>query len=236
MDKKIFDLLNSENPGKAHGDILTSTKALVDMSRSKMQRFYDDWDRHDDTYRSIRWRDKQDKNAADRKEPEKFIVPIAHAQIQTFVAFCFSVLFQREYFFELTPMGADASKAAQIGEQLLQRDLDHCNFRSSAYQFLLDCARFGLGITKESWVEEIKWVNQETPAKQASFLGVTISYGQSTQKVKTATYQGNKVLNISPYRFFPDPRLPVRRFQEGEFCASEDEYSYTELKTLEAQG
>lgn len=239
MDNQFKKLLNEVEPGKAHGDLLRRLNGLVEGSRKRMCDYYPVWDRHDDIYRSIKpqGQDKSDRKASERKEPEKFVVPVAHAQIQTFVAFCFSVLFQREYFFELTPMGADASKAAKVGEALLQRDLDHYDFRGSCYQFLLDVARFGVGVLKESWVEETKYVTQVTAPTQLTILGVGISFGGgSPQRTKVPAYQGNKVVNVSPYRFFPDPSLPITRFQEGEFCASEDEYTYTQLKQMEADG
>lgn len=236
MDKDISATLKNETPGPAHDALLARVRSLVEMSRTRMNSYYPDWDRYDDVYRGIRPADKQDKKAAERKEPTKLVVPIAHAQIQTFVAFCYSVLFQREYFFELTPYGADNSKAAAIGEALIQRDLDHFNFPSTTYQFLLDAARFGVGIFKDTWVEELQWVTEETPANTVSLFGATLSYGSKSARVQKPKYQGNKVINVSPYRFFPDPRLPIRRFQEGEFVASEDEYSYQDLKQMEAEG
>ena len=49
-------------------------------------------------------------------------------------------------------------------------------------------------------------------------------------------FEGNRITNISPYRFFPDVRLPLTRFQEGEFCASEDLYSVSQLKQWEQEG
>jgi len=238
MEKNIQDLLERETPGVFHDSLLTRAKALVEMSRSKMSAKYPEWDRHDDIYQGIRTDpDKEDAKARERKEPTKMVIPMAHAQVQTFVAFAYSILFQREYFFELTPMGADADKAAAIGEALLQRDLDHFNYKSVLYQFLLDIARFGLGVTKESWVEESQWVYERKEQDTGSFLGKMFKYGsQKTIRTKKIKYQGNKVINISPYRFFPDPRLPLGRFQEGEFVASEDEYSYAELKQMEADG
>src|SRR5436190_10391808 len=39
---------------------------------------------------------------------------------------------------------------------------------------------------------------------------------QATQEVEG--YKGNRAYNISPYDFYPDPRVPLTRFQDGEFC------------------
>ena len=57
--------------------------------------------------------------------------------------------------------------------------------------------------------------------------------GKPEDKVE---YMGNRIEVISPYRWFPDTRLPLTRFSEGEFCADENEYSAGELQKLENQG
>jgi hypothetical protein len=56
---------------------------------------------------------------------------------------------------------------------------------------------------------------------------------QWTQKTK---YLGNLIENISPYRWFPDTRLPLTRYRDGEFCADETEYSMNRLRELVGQG
>jgi len=47
------------------------------------------------------------------------------------------------------------------------------------------------------------------------------------------TFIGNRVYSISPYHFFPDVSLPLSRYQEGEYCGSEDIFSYS---SMQAQG
>ena len=45
--------------------------------------------------------------------------------------------------------------------------------------------------------------------------------------------KGNKIIPVNPYRFFPDPRIPITRWREGEFCADEIEYGRGDLEILE---
>jgi len=35
---------------------------------------------------------------------------------------------------------------------------------------------------------------------------------------KLSGYKGNRIFNVSPRNFFPDPSVPLSRLQEGEFC------------------
>lgn len=237
MDDLIAKQLNEEDHTDFHKQMLEDSKALVNISRRKMNTFYATWDKNDEVYRSIRAREKSDLAASERGEPEKMIVPISYAQIQTFVAFCFSLYSQRDNFFELSGFTAEDEKPAKIGEALLQRDLSKNLFEAKLSQYLLDVARFGIGILKTSWVTEQALVKTQVEIPAKTFLGVQIGSARTEEQTSwTTSYEGNRVVNISPYRFFPDVRLPFTRFQEGEFCASEDVYSFSQLKQWEKEG
>ena len=237
MDAETLKHLKEENPSTFHSQILEDTRALVSISRRKMTEYYPQWDKNDDIYRCILQRDKSDVAAFERKEPEKMVVPITYAQIQTFIAFCVALYTQRDKIFELQGFTAEDDRPAKIGEALLERDLSKNKFLLVLVQWLLDVARFGIGVNKCSWSVEKQLVRTQVQKPGTSFLGMRISKGTSTEELVWATaYAGNRLANISPYRFFPDVRLPLTRFQEGEFCASEDLYSVSQLKQWEREG
>jgi len=237
MDKKILKELQSQEQTPFLKQVLEDTRALVSISRRKMTEYYPQWDKNDDVYRSIMQRDKTDILAKERNEPEKMVVPISYAQIQTFVAFCFLLYYQKDRFFELTGFTAEDDHPAKVGEALLARDLSKNIFEAKLVQFLLDIGRFGIGITKCSWSVEKQMVRKQQEKKAPSFLGVKLGKDTTEEVTEWATaFEGNRITNISPYRFFPDVRLPITRFQEGEFCASEDIYSMSQLKQWETEG
>jgi hypothetical protein len=237
MDAKILKQLQDKEPTPFMQQMLEDTRALVSISRRKMTEYYPAWDKNDDIYRSIKQRDKADILANERNEPEKMVVPISFAQIQTFVAFCFLLYYQRDRFFELDGFTAEDDKPAKVGEALLARDLTKNVFEAKLVQYLLDIARFGIGILKVSWSVEKQMVRKEKPKVAPTFLGMKMGKDTVEEAVEWATaFEGNRITNISPYRFFPDVRLPLTRFQEGEFCASEDLYSVSQLKQWEHDG
>jgi hypothetical protein len=92
---------------------------------------------------------------------------------------------------------------------------------------------------------ETVWVEQDVPftlmEQTRVMLGTTfnlpapVAKKEQVKKTQTA-YKGNELRSISPYCFFPDPRLPLTRFQEGEFCGSEEECSRTSLHRDEVDG
>lgn len=237
MEEHVKKDLELEEPSDFHRTMLKDCLELIDMSRRKMQEFYPLWDRLDEVYRGQRKPDAADKDAKDRGEPEKMVVPVAYSQVNTFVSFMVNLFTQKERLFELQGTKLEAHKGAKIGEALLQRDLMASGEMQLLFQFFLDIARFGLGIIKSCWVEERKVITKTVQIPPGTFLGFPLGKGREEQVTEEAiTFQGNRVSNISPYRFFPDTRVPLTRHQDGEFCASEDEYSYVTLKQWEKNG
>jgi hypothetical protein len=202
-----------------------------------MRDFYDQWDQNDAVYRTLVARDKADQAARDRKEPGKMVVPVTYSQINTFITFCYSLLTQRERFFELTGYTPDDEQPAKIGEALLARDLEKNIFTAKLWQFLLDIARFNLGVLKIAWVTEHRQIRETLEVGGTKVMGITLTKKRSITTVKdTVSFQGNRLYNVSPYRFFPDTRKPLVEFQTGEFVACEDLWTIPQLKQLEKEG
>ena len=236
MEDFVKSSLSQEDQDPFHQQMLGDCRNLISLSRRKMASFYPAWDNNDRVYRGIQGLDPADKKAAERKEPVKMIVPLSYSQVQTFVSFCYSLYTQREHLFELLGVSEDDHRAAKIGEAFLARDLAYNVFQARLYQFLLDIGRFSVGVLKTSWVRETQLTRVTKQKPGFNFLGMQIGGGTYEVEEITTKYLGNRIMNVSPYRFFPDTRLPICRFQEGEFCASEDEYSWVTLKQMEADG
>ncbi len=237
MDPKVAKQLAQEDQPEWVADLLKSTVELVDMSRCAMGKYYDTWDRNNEVYRGYRQKDTQDKKAAERGEPEKMVVPVTYSQAQTFTAFLFALFTQRDRFFELTGTNDHSHQAAKIGEALLQRDLVYNLFEAKLYQLLIDVSRFTIGVVKTSWCRKTQLVKTEIETPPVTIFGIPL--GKPSVEVveeEVTKFLGNEIQSVSPYRFYPDTRLPLTRFQDGEFCASEDEYSYTQLQQMEVDG
>lgn len=235
MDERIKKELSREKMTLFTESFLKKCKNLVKLSRSEMSKMYDSWDANHDIYRGYRVLDKSDKKAQERGEPVKMVVPMTYAQCNTFVAFGYALFTQKPTFFELQGVGGEDQNAALLAEAVLQRDLEYSVFPARLNQWLTDMARFGMCIEKELWFKETRIVN-ETVQKNKSFLGVQFGTTSVTTEMEKTIFEGNKVVNVSPYRFFPDPRVPLGRLQEGEFVASEDEMTYSFLKSMESSG
>lgn len=236
MDPFSTSALKKEKLTKSVEQLFAHVKGLVTMSREARASYFGDWDQADATYRGLRVQDQTDVKAESRGQPGKMVVPLSFAQVQTFVSFVFLLVTQNRTMFELTPTGNEDFGTRPDSELVLERDVKKNQFNLRLYQWLLDVARFGHGIMEVGWVEEYYRSMEVVEGEAGNFLGIEVSGGVSEIENKILQFEGNRVTNISPYRFFPDTRLPLSRFQEGEFCATEDEYAFTYLKRLESDG
>lgn len=238
MDPNFVNQIATEELTEFHKTLLRKCKGLVDMSRKYMQSYYKIWDRNYDVFTGVRTRDVDDKEAINRKEPEKMVVPLSFAQVQTFTSFCSSLFTQRERMFEFVGTGEEDHRAAKVAEALVHRDLTVNVFESRLDQFLTDLAVFGIGVFKLAWVREMKLerVMIEQEPLQAYGEPVFMTPQAVEMELPVTKFLGNRVVNVSPYSFFPDVRMPLGRFQEGEFVASEDLYSTTDLYQWEFEG
>ncbi len=181
-----------------------------------MNRFYDQWDANDKTIRGERVPDTADQKARVRGEPAKLTMPFTYAQTQTFIAFMMSLFNQRAKFFEVEDTGAsDNINPEQDAESCLNRDLGRSMFTKVQYQCYLDLCRSSFCIIKHLWEEEAMegLVQQTAPStgEQPTLFGGTVPEVSAPQTGTVFTRQGNKVVSVSPYHFFPDIRLPLSR-------------------------
>jgi len=201
---------------------------LVKHSKSKMSEFYARWDRNWEIYKGKKIADEEDLEARDANEPEKVIVPMNFADAQTFIAFCF-LLFQRsKNFFEMDPTGEEDYLLRLDCEKILGRDLRKNKWPTKLYQFLQDIAVMGVGVLKEWWtVDKARFVDP---------MAVELGLEEVAPTEELVTYEGNKIANVSPYLFFPDCRVPLSDWEEGQFAADESEVTKESMLKEAADG
>ena len=240
MNPAVIKVLEQVTPPTELSDLKQRCTGLVTMSRNVMKEYYKQWDRNDAVYRGERYMDDKDRKAMKRDEPSKVYVPLTHSQIQTFVSFAVMILTQRDYFYELSGSGIEDEKPAKLAQAVVQRDLEHNKVTGVLLpQWLTDVARYGVGVFKTDWIRETtpvqrmvpdpKW--QPDPNMPMQSQPPMISMYQDMTR-----YLGNRITVISPYRWFPDTRLPLTRWRDGEFAADENEYSFGELEKLQKNG
>lgn len=237
MNPNVAADLGKEELTQFHQELLTFVKGKFAESRRVMSAEYPRWDSYDDVYRGFRYPDKQDIQARDRKEPEKAIVPMTYSQVQTGIAFVFTQMFQKPTFYELSGSGIEDWKAAKIAESTLERDLQYNQWPVLVYRFWLDIFRFGFGVFKHWWSKEMQrqWVKVQG-AMEATLFGNPAQMPDRMELQNIVKFLGNRITTISPYKFFPDPRVGVADTKLAEYVGSEEDVTLIWLKKQQANG
>ena len=139
-------------------------------------------------------------------------IPYTYAVLMSAHTYWTSVFFARSPIHQYTGRHGEAEMQIQALEALINYQTEVGNALGPYYIWLYDTGKYGLGVLGHYWdVEKIHY-GQIVEIPDAT--GKPVLY-QATQEVEG--YRGNKCYNLSPYDFFPDPRVPVGRFQDGEF-------------------
>lgn len=235
----IEDMLSEEDVPENIADLLQDLKEFLGDSRSHISKFYSDWDAAMESYSRERTEDRDDKKASAKGQPKKLVIPLTRAQVQTFTTFVLLLYTQNEFIFSYNPTGAEDYKLRDAINKILHREMLNNNMFNKLMEFILDIARFNLGVLKTSWREEEIEVEVEASEvaieqNEADFLTMATEEAKTRHTVKT--FEGNYIDNISPYNFYWDTTLPLTRMQEGMFAADETTYNIRQLKNWEKQG
>lgn len=165
------------------------------------------------------------------------VLPYSYAQLMSAHTYWTTVFLGRTPVFQFDGRHGEAVMQTQGMEALIdyQRQVGH--WMPALYIWLLDVGKYGIGILGSHWAEDDAYVS-EIVEEPELILG-QIDSGRSTKRRVTRRipgYRGSKLFNVRPYHWFPDPRVPLHRFQDGEFCGVYGEVGWNEILRREAAG
>lgn len=210
--------------------LLKKCLALVQESRTAMSGYYARWD---EAY--LKYKGELEPSTEEERKRKKdgkvsrISVPTVFAQVQTATSFWFLLFQQNKDFFQLQPSGPEDYDDKEVAAQaVLENDLKLNNWNNILYTMLLDAARYNLCAVSVLWSRQT-----------ATFSDISVDplTGDETFAPQTVTInEFNKLRIIKPYRVFPDTRLPLSEYQDGEFCAHEEDYVKSTLLRMESEG
>lgn len=211
-------------------------------SAEKMSTFHTGWDANSYIYRGYRVVDKEDVDSIKEGTPPKVIVPITYAQVQTALSFIISTFTQRDSILEVRGRGPEDEKPSFAITTDLDYQLLDQKFVLKLYFWLLDALKQGFGVVRVEWDERY---NDMRIAKQVpdntisntfkALFGKKVPMKSEEAVESVLSYQGNKIRNVSPYSFYPDPSVTIANFQDGQFVFFEEETSLLALEAKEGE-
>ncbi len=216
-----------------HSRILNYLIERKRFSSGKMQDSHDRWKAIDDSMRGyLKTSDvdairKAKKLGTGKLDYVSLEVPYAFAIVSSMHTYVTSVFLGRSPVYQFSARHGEPQNSVMAVEASMDYQLSAGGHLPYHYNWMWDGCKYGFAVQGEYWDEEIKrvLVIEEKPIQ---FMGINTG---KTKKVRTiqelAGYQGNRLYNIRPYDFFPDPRVPVYDFQRGEFCGRQVQIGIT---------
>lgn len=154
-------------------------------------------------------------------------LPYSYALVMAAHTYATSVFFARDPIHQFKGRHGESEQATQAVEALIAYQTSVGGFMAPYYIWLYDAFKYGIGILGTYWEREVNHYTTLQPGEDGALL-------QQTNEV--VAYEGNRVYNVSPFDFIPDPRVPIGRFQDGEFCAVRRRSSWNDLVRRERAG
>ena len=206
-----------------HNKLLSALLSRRNLSTKAYQKKAKAWKEVDERYRCYvnpSEEERARKAAQDSHTPtySQIVVPYDYAIVLTAHTYWTSVFFSRDPIFQVTGRNGETQQKVQAQEALLDYQRNVGELTRPLFQWLLDTGKYGVGIISCYWADEAELVSQIVKVEK-TFMGMgTGKFKNETVTKRVRSYTGNRIANIRPQNFHPDPRVPISLFQQGAFC------------------
>lgn len=171
------------------------------------------------------------------------VLPYTYAAAMAAHTYWTSVFYARSPVYQFTGRHGEPQQGVQAVEAIIDYQYTVGAHGVPNYSWIYDVARYGFGVVAANWEKDVRHVAiVEDLAEQAT--PDELLFGEATpnkskrivQTYEIENYEGNKVRNVSPWDWLPDPRVSMNNFQKGEFCAERKRLNWNEIVVRQAQG
>jgi hypothetical protein len=217
-----------------HRRLKSMLETRIQMAKRRHGEQHDVWKRAEESilaYVPETEIDHKRKLARDSGRPSytTIKIPYSYALLMAAHTYWTSVFFARNPVLQFAGRHGESEQQVQAVEALCAYQIETGGALAPYYIWLYDAGKYGVGIVGSYWDQEIIRYSHIEPNPEKPDEGLLV-----TDEVMG--YEGNKVYNVSPWDFLPDPRVPVGRFQEGEFVAVKRRLAWNDLKRRERLG
>lgn len=226
-----------------HKKVMDALIARRDLSRHSMVERHKKWNKSEEDFvayipaNSVEAKKKAERENKGEQNFTKIVVPYAYSMMMTAHTYFCSTLLARNPVFQYMAAHGEPEMNVLANEALVAYQMREEGNLAALYLWLMDACKYGLGVTCSYWEEDMHYVSsfEETPVTVA---GIPLpGRTQVTRRVREIPgYQGNRIFNVSPYKYLPDPRVPLTQVNRGEFAGREIELSFNDIMTGKLQG
>lgn len=233
--------MNISYKSEQHTKIINAFRDRIRLGRSVLALRSGKWGEAEDmmkAYLPVSDNDKLRETARKGGKPQytTLEVPYSYATMLTAHTYLTSVFLARSPVLQVQGRHGASQQSEQALEALLDYQVTVGGALPALYIWLLDPLKYGYGVLGHYWDKEVitRSVYVDEPV---TFLGLPTSKTKKTLKTESLRgYEGMRHYNVRPQDFYFDPRLPVCRFQEGEFVIRYDQIGWNKVVEKKALG
>lgn len=208
-----------------HKSVLEGVMARVKMAEHRNNNMQEDWDEAEKECRAYvpqteaRAREKA-KQEAGKSEYAQIVLPYSTALLLSAYTYWSSVFLSRSPVFQFQAnAGGPSGNNVLALEALMNYQLMKGAMKVPLHIWLMDVGKYGRAIVGNYWSVEVASI-AEMVEQQVTVAGVPQPEQTKTvlERKRHTTYEGNRLYNIRPHDFLPDPRVSLPNLQKGEFC------------------
>ena len=226
-----------------HQRVCRALEQRIELSERALRGLCDKWRKADEehiayvkeTEADARRRLKRDLQG----EPQYVTlhIPYSYAVLMAAHTYWTTVFLSRSPIFQFTAYSPRDMQRVPNVEAVIDYQVQVGEHVAPYYLWLLDAGKYGLGVLGVYWEEE-SIITSQIVEEQATIEGIPIIGKTVKRRVvrRVDGYKGTRVYNVAPWEFLPDPRVPLHRLQDGEFCGRRTRISWMEFLRRERDG
>jgi len=207
-----------------HQKLLGRLLRRFNLAYSAIQRRVQDWNDADRLFTAYLPRSQddalryQDRRVTGRQYPFTVEIPYSYAVLMAAHTYWCTIFLSRTPVFQYMARSGDVPPDAPMAlEAVIDYQLSYSHSLPALYYWLLDAPRYGYGVIGCYW--DVRYANIATLEDNSEVVSTLLGLPKRQKVVRRElAFEGNVLFNVRPHDFLFDPRVPVWRFQDGEFC------------------
>lgn len=249
-EQRLVDPAPAERPidrlvpgSDLHQKVLEYLKHRIKFSEEKMSNFHSRWrvaEQKTMAYVDLPNYEKVLKEATDKGQPPDIVsvvVPYSFATVWTICTYLLHTFCGRKPIFQVTSYQKESFGKASNVETMLQMNADYNKLVDKLMQFFFDGELYGVAVLRTLWQTKRRRRSRPMMSSPAGLAAPGLAQRNMQQRTEEVVYEGNEIINIDPFMFFPDPRVPMKKVNtEGEFVFWRTFSGLSALKKEERNG
>lgn len=225
-----------------HKRIVEAVRARKKLAEQEIAKRKTNWEASDEecmAYIPEKDADALRRTARDSGEPQytTLQIPYSYALLMSAHTYWTSVFLSRTPVLQFAGRHGESEQNVQAIESLLDYQTQVGGHLPPYYVWLYDAGKYGIGVIGEYWEDEVITYS-EIVEEPVTLLGMPLQGQTKKKKVirQVAGYSGNKLFNVRPMDYLPDPRVPVGDPQKGEFVGRKVDIPVTTMMRRKLSG